>query len=357
MALGAGRAVGNPVVMNALASRRFAAHALAHPSTMSEYRKGVLYAVAAGLAFGILGPVSNVAYGGGMGSATFAALRATIGAAAVGMVIHAAGHPTIALSTLRRRDRVLLLTTALAQASLSLSLFAAYGAMPVASVLAVYFCYPLIVAGASIVLGRERLTVARAAGLVVALGGLAAVLLGSAPGALSVSVLGVGLAAFAATCQAAYLVVSRNGFSRVPTDQASALILGGAAVLLWLVAVPVDLAAGVGWLASPSAWLAVAVAGLIGAAFAKVVLLAAVRRVGGTRTSVLLLSEPIVGTVLAALLLGQGLSALQVLGGVGVLVGAGLAQRPARGRVRRRTDQSRHSNSNVRSSIVAPALR
>jgi drug/metabolite transporter (DMT)-like permease len=124
-----------------------------------------------------------------------------------------------------------------------------------------------------------------------------------------------------------------SAFSRVPSDQASALILGGAAVLLWIVAVPVDLAAGVRWLASPTAWVAVAVAGLIGAAFAKVFLLRAVRRVGGTRTSVLLLSEPIVGSVLAALLLGQGVAPLQVLGGLGVLVGAGLAQRPARGLV------------------------
>ncbi|HET7181028.1 MAG TPA: DMT family transporter [Candidatus Limnocylindrales bacterium] len=322
--------------MNAFASARFATRALARPGGLSDYGKGVVYAVAAGLALGILGPVSNVAYGAGMGSATFAALRATIGAVAIAVAIRAADHPKIALQALRRRDRVLLGTTAVAQASLSLSLFTAYGAMPVAAVLAVYFCYPLIVAGASIVLGRERLTVARAAGLVVALGGLVAVLLGSESGALSVSLVGVGLAALAATCQAAYLVASRNGFSRVPSDQASALILGGAAVLLWFVAVPVDLAPGVGWLARPAAWLAVAVAGLIGAAFAKVFLLRAVRRIGGTRTSVLLLSEPIVGTVLAALLLGQGVSPVQVLGGVGVLVGAGLAQRPARGHVARK---------------------
>jgi drug/metabolite transporter (DMT)-like permease len=45
-----------------------------------------------------------------------------------------------------------------------------------------------------------------------------------------------------------------------------------------------------------------------------------------------LLSEPITGVALAAVLLGQGLSPVQAVGGVGVLVGAALAQRPASGR-------------------------
>ena len=354
----AGDATGrDPCTVNALAGARHATRALAQPGGLSAYSKGVLYALAAGLAFGTLGPVSNVAYGAGMGSATFAALRATIGAIAIALTIRAAAHPTVSLRALAPRDRALLAMTAIAQASLSLSLFAAYHAMPIASVLAVYFCYPLIVAGASIALGRERLTVARAAGLLAALAGLATVLLGGPGGALGISVVGLVLAALAATCQAAYLVVSRNGYSRVPSDQASAVILGGAAVLLWLVAVPIDGPAGAAWLFSAPAWLAVGATGLLGAAFAKVFLLRAVRRVGGTRTSVLLLSEPIVGTVLAAILLGQGLTPVQVLGGVGVLVGAALAQRPARGRTFTTGGQSRHSSSSVASSTVAPARR
>lgn len=357
MALGDAALTRDPWSVNALAGARSVTRAPAQPTGLSAYSKGVLYALAAGLALGTLGPISNVAYGAGMGSATFAALRATIGAIVIALTIRAARHPTVSLRGLSRRDLALLGMTAVAQASLSLSLFAAYQAMPVASVLAVYFCYPLIVAVASIALGRERLTVARAAGLVVALAGLATVLLGADAGALGISVVGLALAALAATCQAAYLVVSRNGYSRVPSDQASAVILGSAAVLVWLVAIPVEGAVGAAWLSAAPAWLAVGVAGLVGAAFAKVFLLRAVRRVGGTRTSVLLLSEPIVGTVLAAILLGQGVTPLQVLGGVGVLAGAALAQRPARGRTGVRKGQSRHSSSSVDSSMVAPARR
>ena len=165
----------------------------------------MIYALAAGIALGTLGPVSNLAYGAGMGSATFAALRATVGASVLIAVIRATRHATVPLRELARRDRVLLGLTSVAQAMLSLAIFAAYDAMPIAIVLAVYFCYPLLVAGASIALGRERLTGARALGLVVASTGLVIVLVGGAQAGVVISVIGVALAGLAAICQASYL--------------------------------------------------------------------------------------------------------------------------------------------------------
>lgn len=316
--------------MERTASVRVQTRLLAHPEALSAYSRGVLYALVAGVALGTLGPVSNLAYSAGMGSATFAALRATLGALVLVAFIRATGHRTWSLSRLGSRDRMLLGLTAVAQAMLSVSIFAAYGAMPVAAVLAVYFCYPLLVAGASIALGRERLTLSRALGLVVASTGLVVVLLGGAEAGVQISLVGVALAGIAAVCQAGYLVISRSGYSRLPSDQASAVILGGAAALIWLVALPLDIAAGnLHWVTSVTAWLAIGVAGLVGAAVAKVFVLRAVRRVGGTRASVLMLSEPLAGVALAAVLLGQGLTAWQAVGGIGVLVGAVLAQRPA----------------------------
>jgi DME family drug/metabolite transporter len=300
----------------------------------SAYKRGVLYALGAGVALGTLGPLSNVAYAAGMGSATFAAMRAGIGALVLVAAIAWTSRPMPTLRALSTRDRGLLALTAVAQASLSLSLFAAYHAMTIALVLAVYFCYPLVVAGISIALGRERLTPARAAGLVVALGGLLAVILGNGVAGGGIAPAGLALAALAALCQATYLVVSRTGYSKMPSDQASTVILSGAAGILWLVALPLDggLAGVTSWMRSLSAWLAVLFAGVVGAAIAKVYMLRAVRRVGGTRASVLMLSEPLTGVVVAAVLLGQGLSPVQAIGGVGVLVGAVLAQRSASGR-------------------------
>jgi drug/metabolite transporter (DMT)-like permease len=44
--------------------------------------------------------------------------------------------------------------------------------------------------------------------------------------------------------------------------------------------------------------------------------------IGGTRTGILMLLEPVVGVMLAALLLGEALEPLQAVGGVLVLAGA-----------------------------------
>jgi drug/metabolite transporter (DMT)-like permease len=303
---------------------------------LSSYGTGVLYVLAAGIALGTLGPVSNVAYGAGMGSPTFAALRATVGALVL-LAIAGRDDRHVSLRLLSRREQGLLALTAGAQACLSLALFAAYGAMSVALVLAVYFSYPLLVCAASIALGRERLTPVRAVALGLSLAGLLVVVLGRLGPDAHLSVAGLALAAVAACCQATYLVVSRNGFTRVPSTQAVTVILAGAALAIWMVALPVDGASGrlLAWVGDPSAWLAVVFAGAVGAGLAKVWMLRGVRRVGGTRASVLMLVEPITGVVLAALLLGQAFGAPELLGGAAILVGAMLAQRPAQAAVRR----------------------
>jgi DME family drug/metabolite transporter len=302
-----------------------------HSIPRTDYAQGVIYATAAGIALGTLGPLSTIAYSAGMTSPTFAALRATIGALVLSVILATTHAERVSLSRLRKLDRALLGLTAVAQAALSLAIFAAYASMAVAPVLAVYFCYPLLVAGASIALGRERLTRMRALALAIALAGLVAVVLGGAGVSGRISVTGLVLAGFAAACQATYLVASRAGFTRVPSQQATAVILAGAAVLMWLVAGPVEIASGRAgsWLASPTVWIAVAVAGVLGAALAKVWLLRGVRRVGGTRAAVLMLAEPVTGVLLAAILLSQGITAVQLAGGIAVMAGALLAQRPA----------------------------
>jgi drug/metabolite transporter (DMT)-like permease len=303
---------------------------------LSPYGTGVLYAIGAGVALGTLGPVSNIAYSAGMGSPTFAALRATIGALVL-LAFAGRTERRVSLGSLSRREQGMLALTAAAQACLSLALFAAYGAMTVALVLAVYFSYPVLVAGASIALGRERLTPARAASLVVALAGLLVIVLGRMGPDAHISAMGLALAAIAACCQATYLVASRNGFTRMPSTQAVTVILAGAAIAVWAVALPVDGLSGrlTVWVTEPSAWLAILFAGAVGAGLAKVWLLKGVRRVGGTRSSVLMLAEPLTGVLLAAFLLGQPIGLPELIGGAGVLVGAILAQRPAAATVAR----------------------
>jgi drug/metabolite transporter (DMT)-like permease len=128
-------------------------------------------------------------------------------------------------------------------------------------------------------------------------------------------------------------VVSRRGYTRVPAEQATALILGGGAILAGAVVLAVDLPAGrlLSWASDAAAWAAVLTAGLLGAAAAKVWLLRGVRQLGGTRTAVLMLLEPVAGVLLAAAVLGQAISPTEAVGGLVIIAAAVLVQRPAPG--------------------------
>jgi drug/metabolite transporter (DMT)-like permease len=69
-------------------------------------------------------------------------------------------------------------------------------------------------------------------------------------------------------------------------------------------------------------WPFVVLAGVAAAGLSSLLFLTAIRRIGGTRTGILMLLEPVVGTVLAGLLLGEALGPVQLLGGALVLAGA-----------------------------------
>ncbi|HET7646325.1 MAG TPA: DMT family transporter [Candidatus Limnocylindria bacterium] len=293
---------------------------------------GAGWVVAAALAFATLGSLSGVAYRSGMGSPTFVALRAVIGATALVALVALRHRSWVRIGGLPRQERVMLAAAMLANGTLNLALFAAYGEMAVALVLAVYFTYPMLVAVTSVLIGRERFTRARTAGLLLSACGVVLVLADQV-GVARFSPIGMAWAVAAAACQATYLVVSRRGYTRVPAEQATALILGGGAILAGAVVLAVDLPAGrlLSWASDAAAWAAVLTAGLLGAAAAKVWLLRGVRQLGGTRTAVLMLLEPVAGVLLAAAVLGQAISPTEAVGGLVIIAAAVLVQRPAPG--------------------------
>jgi drug/metabolite transporter (DMT)-like permease len=294
--------------------------------------RGGLLVLAAALAFSTLGSLAGTAYRAGMGSATFVTLRALVGAGVLSLLLVSRPPSHVSLRGLPTPQKLMLGAAMAANATLNLALFAAYGEMAVALVLAVYFTYPMLVAITSVLIGRERFTPTRSAGLVLAAGGIALVLWDQVGGG-RLTLLGIAWALGAAACQACYLVVSRSGYTRVPAEQATALVLGGGAALAGVVALLVDLPSGrlLAWTAEPAAWIAVILAGVVGAAAAKVWLLRGVRLLGGTRTAVLMLMEPVAGALLAAAVLQQALTPLEGLGGLVILAAALLVQRPAPG--------------------------
>ncbi len=301
------------------------------PSRLA-YLRGALLVLGTGVLFGTISTLTNLAGREGMSSSTFTTLRALIGVLGLSVVV-AWNAEDWSWSSTPTRQRIALLIAATANGLTNLALFASYGLMAVAFAVAIYFSYPVLVTVMSVWLGRERLTGARIAGVVITLGGLLLVLLSRASGAASLSALGLACAGAAAASQAVYFVVSRAGYPSVPPERAIRIILlVGGLISLAVVAVLGELSpGGLRWVGSPAAWL-IALAGGIGtAAVAKVWLLRGIRVVGATRAATLMTSEPLLGVVLAAVVLGQPVTALVAIGGCCVVVGVLLSQRPAAG--------------------------
>lgn len=294
---------------------------------------GALLVVAATAGFASLGTLAGLAYEAGMSAPVFVMLRAALGAALLAGLLAVRPALWVAPGRIEAGQRRMLGLAIAINGIFNLALFGAFALATVPVALAVYFTYPVIVAVASVALGRERFTPLRLAALAMAMTGVLLVMGERLMGADAVP-LGLVLAVVAAGSQAAYIVISRSGFPAVTAETAITLVLaGGAAIAAVAVAATDGGEFLVGWATDARAWLAVAVAAVVGTAAAKVWVLKGLRLLGATRTAVIMLGEPVGGILLAALVLSQPLTALEAAGGGLIVLAALLAQRPAPGRM------------------------
>ncbi|MGH2407455.1 MAG: EamA family transporter [Candidatus Limnocylindrales bacterium] len=298
---------------------------------------GALLIVVAATFFGTLGPVSRFAYDAGVTPLGFTAWRALIGATVLGvalLILRRRGERLVDLRELPRSEAAALVTTAVATTLVNLAIFVAFQRITIALALLAFYTYPAMVGAVAAFTGRERLDASRLVALGLALGGMALVVLGqlgTAGGDVQLDVLGLALAFVGAGANVIYLLAARGGFPSLPPRQATFSILFISEICFVAIALVTGTLASIAEpLGQPAAWPDLLFAGIAGAAFPSVLLLAGVRRIGAVRTSILMLLEPVVGVVLAALLLGETLIAIQVFGGALVLAGAALAQRNSR---------------------------
>jgi drug/metabolite transporter (DMT)-like permease len=283
----------------------------------------------AAAALGTLGVISTLAYREGVPAPVFTALRAALGALVLGALVVLHWQPSTSLRLLPHRERRALAIATAANGVMNLLLFAAFSVMSVAIVMTLFYMYPVLVMLALAGLGREHITAVRLGALGLAVAGLVLVVGGQVGPDADVTLAGVSLALAAAVCQAAYLVVSRDGYLSVPAVQATSLILLGGMLISGTAAGLTGGFSDAGtWLSEPVVWVTVLLAGTVGAAIPKVLVLMGVRRIGGTRTAMLMLAEPVVAVVSAAVVLGQPITGAEVLGGAAILVAAALVQRP-----------------------------
>lgn len=295
----------------------------------------VLIVLAAACLFGTLGILSRAAYELGLAPFAWVAWRAGVGAIGLWVVIASRRGLRSMLDGVRAtttRERGWLLLAVAAGAGLNLSIFVAFERTSIALALLGFYTYPAMVTLATAALGHERLDAARVAALGLAVAGMVAVVAGGLqPGTtLAIDALGIGLALVAALCQTVFVVANR-GYASVRNEEAMGVILAGSTLIAVVVTI---VAHGVGALAlpfgDPGLLLLLVGVGLFVAALPSFMFLTGIRRLGPVRAGILMLFEPVVGAALAAVVLGEALVPLQLLGGATILGAAVLVQR-ARG--------------------------
>lgn len=286
--------------------------------------------VLAAVCFATLGPLSRFAEDAGVASLTLVAWRAALGAMMmVGFVgalwVTGVARP-VRFGALPARDRWFMLAAAVANTALNLSVFIAFTRISIALALLVFYLYPALVAIVSVTWFGERLDRLRWLALGLSFTGLVLVVAG-AGGIGQVDALGVGLAFLGGLAQVFFVLAARHGFAHVPGPQAAGFTMAGAFLLYLLLSA---LTGSLGELAVPAssagALWPVLVAGILGAGIPTVAYITGIRMLGPSRASILATLEPVVGVALAAWLLGERPTPVQLVGGALIVGAAALLQ-------------------------------
>jgi drug/metabolite transporter (DMT)-like permease len=272
---------------------------------------GTLFCLASGVAFGAMAVFGKLAYDEGANPGTLLPLRFLLAAALFWAIV-----PAGEIRALPRRDIVAGLLLGMCGYALQAgSYFVALERIEAPLLALLLYAFPAIVAAAAVALGRERFGGRHVIAVLLATGGLTLAVVGAGDGALDS--LGVTLGLGAAIVYSAYILISDGFAGRVRPQMLATLVCTGAAITLLTGSTLLGefhpgalTAAGWGWLAC------LAVVSTVGAI---TLFFAGLERVGPTMASILSTVEPLATIVLAFLVFGERLGAVQLLGGALVL--------------------------------------
>jgi drug/metabolite transporter (DMT)-like permease len=285
------------------------------PAMRSSSSSGTLMCLGSGAAFGAMAIFGKLAYAEGATVGTLLAVRFVLAAALFWVLVVATGA-TRELRALSRRDVAAGLGLGACGYALQAGCyFAALERIDASLLSLLLYTFPAMVAGAAVALGRERLDRRRLVALGTALAGLVLVVAGAGAGAIDP--VGAAFGLIAAVVYTTYILVSDGVVARMSPQVLSALVCTGAALTLTVGSSllgqfrPEALSpSGWGWLA---ALAGISTVGAISLFFA------GLRRVGPTTASILATVEPVVTVLLAFLVFGETLLAIQLVGGALVL--------------------------------------
>lgn len=268
---------------------------------------GLIFIIISAISFGAMPIFARLAYAAGADPITVLFLRFTIAAVIMTLIM-------IVSKTAFPRGLILLeliLLGAIAYVGESLAYFMALTMASAGLVALLLYIYPALVAALSAIFLKEQLTPAKLVALFLALSGTALTMRIASGG----SMLGILLGIAAAVDYAIYIllgsrIVRRSG----PLGSTTVIIISTACVYTGIVAIR-----GVTFPATSNGWIAIIAIALISTVLAFTAFFAGLKRIGPTNASTLSTFEPIVAVILAAIVLGESISPVELLGGVLIL--------------------------------------
>jgi drug/metabolite transporter (DMT)-like permease len=197
--------------------------------------------------------------------------------------------------------------------------FAAYQRTSVAIAVLTHYLTPVFVALVAPFVLRERLQLRTVAAVVLSFAGLLLLLAPWRSGLSAGDFVGAALGAGSAVFYASNVLVNKR-LTHVFSGSELTFYHGFVAIPLLLAMVPAGAFA-----ATSSGALVVVTLGALGpGAIGALTFVWGLRRIAASHASILTLLEPFVAVVLAALVMGQRVSALQITGGTFILIGAAI---------------------------------
>jgi drug/metabolite transporter (DMT)-like permease len=259
------------------------------------------------LAYGLLPIFGKVAYAAGVGALPLLAWRYLVAAGLLALLVRGPRPPLGKRLRLWGIGGVFVFN--------SVAYFRALETIPASVTSLVLYTYPMIVTFLAAAAGLERLRLRSVLAATAAFAGCA-LTAGGVPKGETLPLEGIGWALGAAAIYSGYIVLSSRFGAGVPARvlalhlaQVAALVCTGLALLDGGLALPPD----------PRGWLSVLGIGVVSTVVAMSAFLAGMALVGPTRASLLSSLEVIVTLTLAALVLGERLSAWQWLGAALIL--------------------------------------
>jgi drug/metabolite transporter (DMT)-like permease len=287
---------------------------------------GIVLVVISAASFGTLPILTLYAYGAGMDALTILFFRFTLASAVMVGLLLARREPLprgillfqpIGMGAIGYVGQAFCYLTALKYASAGLAALLLY-------------LYPVFVAILSAMLLQERITAVKSFALGLALVGTALTV-----GPEGGQVPGILLAALAALIYSVYILVGARVMRQMSVWQSATVIFASAGAMSGVLMC----VRGPQLPRTPEGWVVIASLALIATVVPVVTFLAGLSRIGPTNAAMLSTLEPVVTVVLAALLLGEALEPLSLVGGGLILVAVVLLTRAEMGQPARKLEK------------------